>query len=204
MDASSLESGGARRGLRARRLNLGLCLAAGFVWLCFALERLSPVRFALADRVVPAGLGVLFFAIPCGLATLAWLRRGPRAPLAAAQRCGRAASFIFLVLTWVPAAGLAVTVAALVPLWPLTLREGPDSAFAREGFRRLFGQDPPATVQGLYYRVDGPRDPTFFLRCEGVERGLVEQAARRLRLEAGHLSRSDRRSGRARALLVAR
>jgi hypothetical protein len=160
---------------------VGLCALSAFVWLAFVLELVSPVRLVLADRGVPLGLGLLFFVIPIGLVLLARLRRGERARGVA--RAARAGVVLFLVLSWVPAASFAAWVAALVPLWPFTLREGPDTASAREGFRVVFGEEPPAAVHDLYYRVDGPRDPTFFLRAEGVERHLVERAVARLLLE---------------------
>jgi hypothetical protein len=173
-----------RRRRAAQHLEFGLCLASVFVWLAIGLAWRGAQRLALVDYGVPVGLLVLFLALPSGFGAVLWLRRGPRPPLEAARRGRRMATLAFLGVTWTAAAMFVGSLAALVPAWPFTLREGPDTDFARAGFVRVFGVEPPASVSGLYYRVDGPRDPVFLMRCTGVERALLEQAAWRLDLPA--------------------
>lgn len=161
-----------------------LNLAVALVWLDLFLELLSPARIPLADRGVPLGLMGLFFVLPAALLVLWRVDRRRRAPYAPLRRAYIVASRVFLGLSWLPTWPPILFLLALLQPWPLTLAEGPDTEFARAGFERLFGRAPPPSVHGIHYRVEGPRDPTFFLRCEGVDPALLAEAVERLRLQA--------------------
>ncbi len=175
---------GQRRNTLVLRLHHALNLLTGLVWFFVLIEFLSPVRIPIADYGSPIGMLVLFFAIPIGLVTLFWLDRRRSAPLTSRRRAYFIASRLFLTLSWIPSWLPALFLIAIYQPWPLTLLEGPDTDFARAGFEQICGREPPASVSGVYYRVRGPRDPVIYLRCEGVDRALLEHVVARLKLEA--------------------
>lgn len=94
-------------------------------------------------------LGPVLLMAACLLGALAYRRLRGRG--AFVRILGAATAF---------AGTLAAAFASLVGIfvvgtaepWPLSLRQGPDTDFARRGFERQLGLAPPATVTDLYYR----------------------------------------------------
>lgn len=167
----------------ALRLHQGLDLAVAFVWACVLVERVIPVRVPLADYGAFLGMLAVFVTVPAATIVLWWIERPARKSRRTRRRVYFLASRVFLVFSWCASCLGTLLVIALFQPWPLTLIEGPDTDFAREGFERICGHEPPPSVRAVYYRVDGPRDPTFYLRCEGADRALVMRVAQRLYLE---------------------
>jgi hypothetical protein len=175
----------ARRSDWIVRVHLGLSAVAALLWALFLMELLGTVPAplaGLADLGVPLGSLALFLLLPIALPALWWLDR--RSAVQAGRRALLVVSRLFLGLTWLPTCLLALFWVAVFQPWPLTMLEGPGTDFARAGFERICGVPPPPGVSGVYYRVDGPRDPTFFLRCEGVEPELLLSVVDRLHLSA--------------------
>ena len=143
-----------------RQAAFQLCTAlnaiAATVWVLLLLERSSWGRSAISDYGAALGLVGLFFLVPLGAGAVWWLRRQSPDPLSGGQRRYLRLSAAFLASTWVVSwipmvfwAGLLGAIAS--HWWPLNVREGPDTAFARERFQEHFGF-PPTAVDGLYCR----------------------------------------------------
>lgn len=167
----------------ALRLLHWLNLAVGLVWTLGLVALASPIRIPLADRGVALGMLALFLVLPTAFVWLWRVERRRTAPRSGARKAYCIASRSFLALSWLPTWIPVLFWIAVWQPWPISLREGPDTAFARKGFVRLFGAPPSGAVHEIYYRVDGPRDPTFFLRCEGVDRARLDGVVQRLGLE---------------------
>ena len=110
-----------------------------------------------------------------------WLRRSGARP----RRAYALLSAAFLALSWVPMAGMMMIHALVAEPWPLSLRQGPDTASAREAFRQAFGNEPPASVSMLYARMEwaGPGEHitsiAFSYTDDAVLRGIVDKLALR-------------------------
>jgi hypothetical protein len=167
----------------ALRLYHGVNLAVGLFWLLVLIEILSPVRIPIADYGVPIGMLVLFFGLPAMVPFLWRAERRRLVPSTPARRAYCIASRLLLGLSWLPTWIPVLFLLSVWQPWPLTLREGPDTDFARDGYARIFGGPPAGWVHGIHYRVDGARDPIFFLRCEGVDRRSVDGVVQRLGLQ---------------------
>ncbi len=56
---------------------------------------------------------------------------------------------------WLFSCALVAFLAILFEPWPLSLRQGPDTAAAKAGFADVFGADPADGVPAVYYRKKG-------------------------------------------------
>ena len=126
------------------------------VWALLFLERSPWGRSPVSDYGSAVGLVVLFFLVPLTGARVWWLGRRRREPSTGWRRRYLRVSVAFLAVTWVASlipmlfwAGILAAVAS--QRWPINVREGPDTEFAKEGFREHFGF-PPTGVDGLYYQ----------------------------------------------------
>jgi hypothetical protein len=98
------------------------------------------------------------------------------------------ASRLFLALAWLPTWIPVVVVAQHYRPWPLSWREGPDTAYAREKFEGFAAYLTPDSFEDVYYCefTDGRRAferTTVFVRFTCRDRPRVEQLAARLYLE---------------------
>jgi hypothetical protein len=125
------------------------------VWLLLILEW-SSWNSPLSDYGSAWGLPALFFLIPLVGVQVWWRRRRRSLPLARGARRYVLASIGFLTVTWVASwvpmivwLGILSTIAS--HRWPINLREGPDTTFAKYGFQDHFGLA-PERVNDLYYR----------------------------------------------------
>lgn len=148
-----------------------LNVAGALVLVLIAIENWVPPRPAFADYGAPLGLIVLFLLIPVGV--IAARRVGPVAgvPDRRTRRYLRL-SQVFLAGMWLLS---CVPVALLVMLfepWPLSLRQGPDTATAKAGFADEFGDDASGVSRVYYRKESGWGDATIYLRFD------VDQGAR--------------------------
>ncbi len=183
-DPAGLDRAAARASTLCRSVQHGLVLLVAGVWLLFLIEWFSPARIPIADYGALIGPLALAVVIPAAALVRWWLGRRARASGARRRSPWSIASGVFVWSSWGLSLLPTLWLIALFQPWPLTLCEGPDTEFARAGFARICGIEPPPSVRSIHYRVDGPRDPTFFLRCEGADRVLLERVAARLRIEA--------------------
>jgi len=139
---------------------------------------------AVTTRIVrvPSSLTpALVLLIPLVGLTVWWLRRNSHKPLRAYAWFSAA----FLALSWVPIAGMMTVYALIAEPWPLSLRQGPDTTAAREGYRLAFGSEPPASVTGLYAHMqwEGPGEHVTFIAFDytddEVVRAIVDKFALR-------------------------
>lgn len=136
------------------RICTALNAIAVVVWLMLLLERTAWGRSPVSDYGSAMGLVALFFIVPIGGAGAWWLRRRKPEPLSVWTRRYLRTSAVFLGLTWVVSCVPTVFWSGLLIVgashhWPLNIREGPDTAFAKERFQEHFGF-PPTGVGGLY------------------------------------------------------
>jgi hypothetical protein len=141
-----------RRILTSTALNI---TAVG-IWALLLLEVFSSSKSSISDYGSALGLVVLFFLIP-----VVWVRnwvgrrRRPESPRGWERRYLQLSTAFLAatwVVSWIPIAfwiGIAGTIAS--QRWPINMREGPDTEFAKEGFRMHFGFS-PAGVDDLYYQ----------------------------------------------------
>jgi hypothetical protein len=138
------------------RIVAALTVTALVVWVLYLLDRSSWGRSAVSDYGTAFGPVLLFFVIPAGGLAAFWLRRRAAEPLSSARHrfVGLSAAFLAAtwVSTWIPMIFWSVLFAEVAGHhWPINLREGPDTAFARRQFEDHFGF-PPDGVSGLYAR----------------------------------------------------
>jgi len=171
------------------RLYAALNVLAVAIWLLVLADKWVLPGNSVSDYGVPLGLVCLFFVLPPA-AVILWRRNRGRGPVSGARRVYLLASKIFLGITWLASCipvffyGAIFSV-VLGQAWPFSLREGPDTGFAREKFAEHFGFTPPDSVKELYCRQawefgDGR---TYKFRFHFEDAAVVEAIVRGLRLE---------------------
>jgi hypothetical protein len=128
----------------ALRVCTALNAIAGTVWVLFFLERSIWGRSSLSDYGAALGPVVLLFLIPQGALSIWWLKKRRPQPLTTWPRRYLHLSTAFLATTWVASCLPIVFWTGLLSLylstrWPINLREGPDTQFARVQFEEHFG-----------------------------------------------------------------
>jgi hypothetical protein len=162
------------------RLVTALDVLAALVLALFLVES-SPWANPVSDYGVPLGMVALFLVLPPAAVVWWWLARRAQRP-APGRRLYYAVSKLFLTLAWLPGAFLALLLAFVVQPWPISLRQGPDTAYAREGFARHLRFAPPAEVDDLHYRGEGIRDATYWIAFRCSDPAVVERIAAELGL----------------------
>jgi hypothetical protein len=76
--------------------------------------------------------------------------RKDKGPMSAGRKTYFALSKLFLSISWLPSLIPIVFFTAIFEPWPLSLRQGPDTAFAQHRFEKVFGFTPPPSVTELY------------------------------------------------------
>ena len=118
-----------------------------------------------------------------------WLRYRRLALGLVAAVCGGLATAFAI---WLFIAGLFF--AAAVELWPLSRRQGPDTAFSRSCYAELLGAAPPADVTDIYCRKEWGfgGDSIDSMRFTFRESSTVRVVVARMRLEAVAASERNR------------
>jgi hypothetical protein len=125
-----------------------------FIALTAAAFLLLPVPMVSQDlfRILVFAVPVLFFGIPAiGLGVSFLLRHHPDAPLFRRNPIVKR-SRLLSEATWVASGVLVCAVVWAFSLWPVSLRDGPDTAWSKSGFQSTFGVAPPSSVDHTYYR----------------------------------------------------
>ena len=144
----------------------GLNIATAVTLLLFLLEDAGLLRGLLSDRLLVLLIFSVFCLVPLLLVLVFLLGRRPREPVSRGQKFYARVSYGFLALCWLVLAVPAVFwgalfVAAREP-WPLSLRQGPDTDHAKQGFERLFGFAPDDSQSPLYFNSFNVRDASYF------------------------------------------
>ena len=138
----------------------------------------------ISDHGASIILYSLFFMIPLSVVVLWGLNRRCRTEHSRPQRAYLIASRIVLFVAWLFSCLPVVIWIGLTQPWPLTLRNGPDTNYSQQGFARLVGFTPPASVSDIYYREDGGIvDSGRRLRFRCNDGSLVTQMVARLHLQ---------------------
>ena len=100
----------------------------------------------------------------------------------AEQRVKMFAARILFLLVWMPAFAAAMLYVATEP-WPISLRQGPDTGYARSGFREHIGYSALSSVSELYYKADDLGiDSRYQLRFKTSDAELVDRIVERSQL----------------------
>ena len=129
-------------------LNGGAAITLLFV----VLDRSPATRFRIADFGALYGSLLLFVLIPLGLAGVLLLTFLARRRSSKGRRIYVAASSLFLVGAWLFTANPMIVLIRLWQPWPLSLKQGPDTDYARDEFRRAFGFEVPPSVSAVHAR----------------------------------------------------
>jgi hypothetical protein len=97
---------------------------------------------------------------------------------------GMASGLVTACLIWLAIGGLFL--AAAVELWPLSLRQGPDTAFSRSCYAEIFGEAAPADVTRIYCRREWGfgGDGIDSIRFTFQDAATAQAIVTRLQLEA--------------------
>jgi hypothetical protein len=115
---------------------------------------LLPFEFASEHllRFLVVGVPLLFFGIPAAGAGVSFLlKHQPDAGLFRQNKLVKR-SRLLAEVTWVASGVLVAAVIWVFSLWPISLREGPNTPQAQRGFEQTFGFPPPSAVKNVYYR----------------------------------------------------
>ena len=103
-------------------------------------------------RILVFAVPALFFGIPmAGVGVSFLLRHHPDAALFRRNPIVKRSRLLSEV-TWVASGVLVAAVVWAFSLWPVSLREGPDTASSKSGFTSIFSVAPPASVDSTYFR----------------------------------------------------
>ena len=136
--------------------------------------------------VVAFSMPYLFFGIP-GTAGLIHILIKDQ-PDAAVFRESRIvwASRLITHVSWAGSAAVIVVALAAFQPWPFSLREGPDTDWAREGFEQTFGFAAPASVEKLYCRrVSFWQSRQVYSKFTYTDPGVAERILDKLQLKKG-------------------
>lgn len=156
---------------------------AAITLLLVVLDRSPATRFPIADFGALFGSLLLFVLIPLGLAGVMLLTFMTRQRSSKGRRIYVTASSLFLVGAWIFTANPAIVLIGLWQPWPLSLKQGPDTDYARDEFRRAFGFEVPPSVSGVHARrvaIMGEWTQHIRFSFEGTQ--VVEDIVERLEL----------------------
>ena len=136
--------------------------------------------------VLAFSMPYLFFGIP-GTAGLIHVLIKDQ-PDASVFRESRAVwvSRLITHISWAGSAAIIVIALAAFQPWPFSLREGPDTESAWEGFEQTFGFAAPASVEKLYCRrVSFWQSKEVYAKLTYSNSAITEQILNKLRMEQG-------------------
>jgi len=112
----------------------------------------APPVSQLLFRVLVFAVPVLFFGIPMvGAGVSFLLRHHPDASLFRKNPIVKR-SRLLSEATWIASGVLVAAAVWAFSLWPVSLRDGPDTVWSQSGFHSTFGVAPPSSVDNTYYR----------------------------------------------------
>jgi hypothetical protein len=135
----------------AFRLN---ALRGGLMALSALAFVLLPIDFkaGLLFKALVVTVPTLVMAIPLtGIATKWLLASEPQAVTYENDRHVGISKLVTIV-SWIGAVMLVALVIRVFEYWPVSLKHGPDTEYARDGFQAHFGFDPKESIDQLYFR----------------------------------------------------
>lgn len=151
---------------------LALCVTV----ICIA-SFLETTRFSNRfTDTAPILLISLFFILPITGLPLLILNRKCREEHTEPQRVGMLLARVVIFIGWVISCVPVGFIAVMFQLWPISLRAGPDTDYAREGFEKEIGFKPTSSVSKIYYRSEGfLTDGNGYLRFQSSSPDVVQQ-----------------------------
>ena len=129
----------------------GLNGAAALALVLFALQKIPATMYWVSDGIALLTIMAAFGLIPIGAVAVKVLGRSTRAPRSPRQSLYARGSAVFLTIAWLCLLPVSVFWGAIFvhiwEPWPLSLAQGPDTERARDGYERVFGFAPDASVQ---------------------------------------------------------
>ena len=174
--------------IRLARLWLltGLNGAAALALVLFALQKIPATMYWVSDGVAVMTVMVASALVPVGAAAVVVLKRWAPEPPSRRRRVYGRSSAVFLTVAWLCLLPVSVFWGAIFvhiwEPWPLSLAQGPDTQRARDGFERVLGFAPDASVHEIYYRAYAVRDRSDFLRFGYADAMLLERIGRQFDL----------------------
>ena len=160
----------------------GLNLVVATVLALFALEKSAATRGLVSDGLLVVSILAAFLLVPPALGLLLWLGRRPGPPPSASLRFYTRASVGFVCVGWLLIALPALFWGAILlrawEPWPLSLRHGPDTAYAREGFQELFAAPVPEGLSALHFYSFNVRDASYFVRFDYDDPAAIDLVVR--------------------------
>lgn len=148
------------------------------------LWEVSRFRCRISDHGFPLCFYSMFVVIPVAAVVLWMLNRRCRKEHGGATRVYLGISRVVFCLVWLASCVPVAVFAAITQPWPLTIRHGPDTSYAKTGFERLVGFAPPSSVSEIYYRADsGFPDSEYRLRFRCNDSSVLTQMVARLQLK---------------------
>ena len=170
---------------RPRLVRVGYAAVIVYIVLTALLIFLENTRFRsrFTDQGAPFCMISLFFIIPVAIITLWFVNRKFRKEHTRPQRALMHAAHAFFFVAWLFSCFPVVFFVGITQPWPLTLRHGPDTGYAREGFTTHAGFAPPSSVSRIYYRIDsGWLDVCYRLRFKVSDPAVVQRIVRHRKL----------------------
>ena len=122
--------------------------ASGLAFLLLPFELASEQLL----RFLVVGVPLLFLGIPAAGAGVSFLLKHQPDAALFRQNALVKRSRLLAEVTWVASGVLVAAVVWVFSLWPVSLREGPNTPQAQAGFEKTFGFPPPPSVDNVYYR----------------------------------------------------
>lgn len=107
------------------------------------------------------------------------------------QRIGRGLTSTALIMCWLYGLTLGLWNMMINEPWPISLRHGPDTEYALDGFNRLAGFAAPASVTDIYYKSLGVMELHDDLRFKVTDPAVVERLVKHLELVDSETLASD-------------
>jgi len=171
---------------RPKAVHIGYSVVNAFIALTAVLYlwEVSRFRCRISDHGFPLCFYSMFLAIPVAAMVLWVLNRRCRKDHSRTTRVYFGVSRVLFALVWLASCVPVAIFVAIAQPWPLSLRHGPDTDYARQGFEKLIGMPPPVSVSAIYYRADeGWLDSGYRLRFTCHDPSVVTQIAQRLQLQ---------------------
>ncbi|MGI9328801.1 MAG: hypothetical protein ACR2PZ_26535 [Pseudomonadales bacterium] len=168
-------------------------LLLGYVVATALLKLLSHSIFGTNELRALAlyGLYSWILIIPLALLLLGTTGRQAQRARSWIERIGRGLVSALLAVSWLYALMLGLWSMMINESWPLSLRHGPDTAYARDGFNRLVGIPAPHSVTNIYYKSLGVMELHDDLRFRVTDPAVVMHMVNRLELVDSELMVAD-------------
>lgn len=165
--------------LRSQIIRIVYGVLAGCVTIVCIASLLETTRFSNRfTDIAPFLLIPLFIVLPIAGLTLFLLNRKCRQEHTKPQRIRLHVARSVIVVGWLFSCVPVGFVVVMLRLWPVSLSDGPDTDYAREGFAKETGFKPPLSVSKIYYHSVGfMTDGSVRLRFQVTSPGVVQRIA---------------------------